>query len=80
MSTHLQRCMCACMRGREGGRERVCENSKKRPTGDGLFVRQLIVICSIPTNCSNLSVLFLLCLLCACVHVRARACARAHSL
>lgn len=47
-------CVCACEQERESVR-----NSKERPTGDGLFAHQLIVICSIPTNCSNLSVLFL---------------------
>lgn len=47
-------CVCACEQERESVR-----NSKKRPTGVGLFAHQLIVICSIPTNCSNLSVLFL---------------------
>ena len=61
-----------CMRVSE--REGECENSKKRPTGDGLFVHQLIVICSIPTNCSNLSVLFLLAFVCVCP--RAHTCLR----
>lgn len=46
--------------------------------GDGLFAHQLIVICSIPTNCSNLSVLFLFAF-CVCVSTCAHVSVHMHT-
>ena len=56
-------CVCVCVL------PRTLVNWERRPRGDGLFVLWLIVICSIHTNCSNLSVLFLFAFVCVCVCV-----------
>lgn len=81
----LHTCVCVCAHARNSVcvLVRAAVNSERGLRGDGLFVLELIVICSIHTNCSNLSVLFLFtfCVfVCACARALVFMCVRARSL